>query len=556
MANYVITNGGTVAGTAGVDTLTYIYNTTTNGVWTSNWSGDMSTGYSGYFNGLASNDGTFSGIERFEFIDNSGGDDIIRTGDYDDTLRGGGGDDLLNSGRGEVIVDGGAGIDVWEADLSSATSAVVFNLNVASTFLTSSSIQNIEAARVITGSANDILTGHQTAYAVDDVETGAGNDRLVWFMNGDDSIDGGSGIDTLRVTYNAETNGVWLLGPIADDQGALRGTFNGKESNDLSFSNIERISFTDLSGGDDWIQTGRFNDTLRGGGGNDTLESGSGHDVIDGGDGLDLWHGNRGGATVAQVINLNTVSNLSGGGVVRDIEGIDVITGSGADQITGHRTASLADKITTRGGGDQITLWLAGSDEVNGGTGNDRLTVTVAAASGSSGVWLTDLVAGDRGNNGTFNGDSSNDIRFTGIDRFVFRDLAVGADDIRTGSGADQLFGGGGNDILKGGAGQDTLRGGAGADNLTGGAGNDLLGGGTGADRFEYDRTVGEGSDLIEDFTNGSDLIRLIGGSMADIALSSIDAGRDTRITLDSGTVIVLDNVALGTINAADFLFS
>lgn len=554
MTDYIITNWGTVAGGLGVDKLTYIYTYDQGGVWTSNWSEDTDGSYGGYFNGTGSNDGTFSGIEQFEFIDNGGGDDIIRTGDYDDTLRGGGGNDHLNSGKGHVVVDGGEGIDIWEADVSAYTGAVVFNLNTASTFLTFSSVQNVEAARVTTGIGNDALTGHRTAYAVDNINTGGGNDSLNWFMNGNDTVNGGSGFDTLRVTYNAATNGVWLQGPIADANGALRGMLNGMGSNDLTFYGIERIAFTDLSGGDDIIETGRFNDTLRGGGGNDRLASGAGNDWIDGGAGTDIWAGYRGAATVAQVINLNTISYLGNGASVRNIEGIEITTGSGADRITGHATSGQRDIIATGAGNDSVFLRLGGADQVNGGDGLDRLDVTVTAP--STGVWLHNLANGAGGHSGTFNGDGSNDIVFTGIDSFAFRDQAGGADEITTGSGADMLAGGGGNDLLNGGGGNDIILGGAGNDRLIGGFANDRLTGNSGGDRFEYDRLIRQGTDVITDFTNGVDRIRIAGGSMTDVAISGADSGRDTRIVLDSGTVIVLDNVARSTINSADFLFN
>ena len=554
MTNYTITNIGTVAGGLGIDKLTYIYTYDQGGVWTSNWSEDVNGSYGGYFNGTGGNDGNFSGIEQFEFIDNGGGDDIIRTGDYNDTLRGGGGNDHLNSGKGHVLVDGGDGIDIWEADVSAFTGAVVFNLNTASTFLTYSSVQNIEAARVTTGIGNDSLTGHRTAYAIDNINTGGGNDSLNWFMNGADTINGGSGFDTLRVTYNAATNGVWLLGPTADANGALTGQFNGMGANDLNFQGIERIAFTDLSGGDDIIETGRFNDTLRGGGGNDRLASGAGNDWIDGGAGIDTWAGYRGAATLAQVINLNTISYLGSGASVRNIEAIEVTTGSGADRITGHATSGLRDVIATGAGNDSVFLRIGGADEVRGGYGADRLEVTVSAP--STGIWLTNLGSGAGGHTGTFNGDGSNDIVFTGIDSFAFRDLRGGADIINTGGGADLLSGGGGNDLLNGGGGNDKLFGGAGNDRLIAGFGNDRLTGNAGVDRFEYDRLIRQGSDIITDFTNGADRIRIVGGSMADVAISSVNSGLDTRIVLDSGTVIVLEDVVRSTINSADFLFS
>lgn len=102
---------------------------------------------------------------------------------------------------------------------------------------------------------------------------------------------------------------------------------------------------------------------------------------------------------------------------------------------------------------------------------------------------------------------------------------AQGGDDRIFGlSGNDLLRGGAGSDILLGEIGSDRLYGGTGDDTLVGGQGNDFLRGGFGADVLRGDDSfgplghdtfvlaAGEGSDIILDFQQGTDLIGLAGG--------------------------------------------
>lgn len=94
-----------------------------------------------------------------------------------------------------------------------------------------------------------------------------------------------------------------------------------------------------------------------------------------------------------------------------------------------------------------------------------------------------------------------------------------------------------------------------GNDILAGGIGNDSLRGGSGNDRFIF--LSNGGSDRIEDFLNGVDVIDLVANSansMADITVSLATNGLDTRI-LAGGTTITLAGVLPSTIDASDFLF-
>ncbi len=111
--------------------------------------------------------------------------------------------------------------------------------------------------------------------------------------------------------------------------------------------------------------------------------------------------------------------------------------------------------------------------------------------------------------------------------------------------GNDRLAGGHGADTLLGGTGQDRLLGGAGADQLDGGAGNDLLTGGKGGDSFIF--TGQSGDDVITDFTDGQDMIRLDGTHR----LEQVTQG--TLIHHDGGTIL-LRGVDMARIDAEDFL--
>lgn len=466
--------GGTdyVVGGGGSDLLTVTYDVASNDVYLTNLTGSLAAGYSGTFDGMGGNDLAFAGIERFSFTDLSGGNDWITTGDGNDSLVGGGGNDVLIGNGGIDRIDGGIGNDHWTGNLAGATTRIVVDLNGTSTFLGTGQVKAVEGMALTTGTASDLLTGHQTAAMADTIRSGAGDDSIKLWMGGTDVVDGGTGNDLLTVIYATDTNDVMLSSLSGTLATGYAGTFDGLSGNDLAFSGIERFSFTDLSGGNDTITTGDGNDTLSGGAGNDVLIGNGGADNIDGGLGNDRWGGNFASAKAHFTIDLNGVSALLTAGSVQGIEAMDLVTGSGNDQIVGHQTAGLADSVSTGAGNDRIKFWMGGSDVANGGAGSDVLTVIYDLP--ASEVWLTNLTGSlTEGYAGTFDGLGGNDLAFSGIESFAFTDLFGGNDIINTGDGADTLNGGGGNDSLTSGRGNDLIDGGLGDDAMSGGAGND-----------------------------------------------------------------------------------
>ena len=125
--------------------------------------------------------------------------------------------------------------------------------------------------------------------------------------------------------------------------------------------------------------------------------------------------------------------------------------------------------------------------------------------------------------------------------------------------GADRLYGDGGDDIIAGGAGNDIIVGGAGDDRLWG---NGLRGfdhlNETDNDTFVY--SPGGGSDTIEDFNNGEDLIDLTAfdsiNGFSDLSISQNQ--NDTVIDFSShgGTSITLLRFSSSDLDAKDFIFS
>lgn len=160
---------------------------------------------------------------------------------------------------------------------------------------------------------------------------------------------------------------------------------------------------------------------------------------------------------------------------------------------------------------------------------------------------LTGTAAADRLQGGAgatvMNGNAGND----------WLDGGIGNDRIFGSTGDDRLFGNADNDRLYGGAGKDRLLGGSGADTLEGEAGNDTLTGGAGSDQFLFRPT--SNADVITDFQDGADRIRIIGGPSGIGGLTFTTLGEDVRVSFGSVTILV-ENVTRTELSGADFLFS
>ncbi|MDD2845932.1 MAG: Ig-like domain-containing protein, partial [Rhodoferax sp.] len=227
-------------------------------------------------------------------------------------------------------------------------------------------------------------------------------------------------------------------------------------------------------------------------------------------------------------IDVSSALGLKGFTLVAQSSSGDTLTGGGkADILIG---GSGADSLTGGAGNDVIVG--AAADSIDGGDGTGDVLQVGAAFSGAgtklSNIEIVTLTATDL----TVNlSDQAEALTINGF--------ASGASIIIGSAGANSITGGTGNDSLTGGAGNDTLTGGAGNDTLTGGAGNDTINagsgdsvdGGIGVDTILFADAVtaatimgGTGADLLTFSGSGntasiddSDGISVTGGAGADV---------------------------------------
>jgi Ca2+-binding RTX toxin-like protein len=515
------------------------------------------------------NDTLAGGIGADRLLGGAGADSL--TGDADnDTLTGEGGADRLDGGAGADVLSGGEGDDLIQGGTESDT------------------LEGGDGADTLQGGlGDDVLTGD------------AGNDRLQG-DDGNDRLIGGAGVDQLQGGAGSDT----LTG------GADGDDLTGGEGADL-LSGGTGNDFLAGDAGSDTLMGDEGDDRLDGGAGPDHLIAGTGNDVIFGQDGDDALFGGAGNDNLAGLAGRDFISGEAGsdslwGGSEDDwLEG-----GPGRDMLTGEggRDSILGgdDEDTLDGGaGDDVmygegaldAVWGregndymnagSGHDAMDGGPGNDALV----------GDWGNDYLAGDLGNdwidggpgNDWIVGGPGNDVAFGGADDDIMimeagDDIAAategndfliagdgqdqiyggeGQDWLHGGAGADALYGEGGHDILYGDVGSDWLLGGEGNDWMIGGNGSDVLIGGGGGDVFVFYGPVWGETDRVMDFTDRVDMIQLGGAwgatpeaKFASLSISSIwlDGNRAAVISW-GGQAVVLDRVAPGVLDVADFLF-
>ena len=262
--------------------------------------------------------------------------------------------------------------------------------------------------------------------------------------------------------------------------------------------------FLFAAGGDDIVIGLPGDDRIFGEAGADFLIGGGDNDVIDGGTGDDLIFGD----------DSRTPASDGGKDVIRGGNGLDVVfAGGNNDTVFGDNDNDVINGESGRdilNGGD-------GDDVLDGGNGNDRLF-------GDSG---NDLLNGGNGND-SLNAEDGDDV-------------------IIGGKGNDAIFGGRGNDTIAGVATDQSDPGLNEIDILQGGSGSDLFQLGD-ADDFYYDDgqilspgniPIGLGDyGLIEDFTNGDDLIQLNGLAEQYVLESTQDDSPFNNNNLPVGTAI------------------
>ncbi|MEP0950992.1 MAG: calcium-binding protein, partial [Paracoccaceae bacterium] len=248
---------------------------------------------------------------------------------------------------------------------------------------------------------------------------------------GDDTIEGGDGLDLVRydrsgveaVNVNLSTgvaSGIWNGSAFTDTLTNIEGVRGSRDEGDVLIGAAADETFWGR-GGNDSIAGGLGDDTLFGEADDDFLEGGRGNDTIDGGDGIDTatYENATSGVTVKLAKN-----QAFGGDNVDSLIDIENLVGSDHDD---KLVSDLGDNVIDAGDGDDLVRNLGGNDTIDSGFGDDEVF-------GSSDDETIDL------------GDGNDFARTRGGNDLVFLDdgddtvAAGGGDDIADGSAGDDLF--------------------------------------------------------------------------------------------------------------------
>lgn len=369
--------------------------------------------------GIISNDG-FGNIETMVGIESLGGDTAfadqfygndernLLIGSFSDTLMGFGGDDAFQLSGAAALIDGGDGVD--ELNLTAlgyqtpdangdgiaevrpdATAGWVVDLaaqTMTDGYGDSGTIRGIET---VNGTGfDDVLLGSDAAETLrgndgDDILEGRGGDDVLEGGDGDDLIDGGDGFD--EALFNGDSDDFDIVrlanGSIrvsADETGVniLTGVEVitiydvAEDGEDAGEVELTRLDLTQPSGfvgtlGADFYAGTAGNDVGYASAGNDVLQGGAGDDYLAGGAGDDRF-----------------------------------------DELTNGRAGGLGNDVLLGGAGNDFILDFFGSNEIEGGDGNDTLGGTGFVLGGSGNdvvLYISSGPSRDR-----IDGEAGNDI--------------------------------------------------------------------------------------------------------------------------------------------------
>jgi Ca2+-binding RTX toxin-like protein len=330
------------------------------------------------------------GDEKIDTLSGGGGDDTLRGSEYDDevddlgdTLKGDAGNDTLLGYYGDDLLEGGTGNDKLYGGFG--------------------------YDKLYGGTGNDILSGGLVEnYSTGDIGpakpvTGKG-----------DYIDGGANTDTVEINYDVivrETGKPFNVSFAFSSSFAVKLGDGRAEYYGETVVNCEILHYHGGDGannvtggaGDDIISGGTGVDTLDGGAGDDVIIDRGGHFTLKGGADSDTLQLTQFG-TKAMVLSgdAGTFKNGSDTSTFSGFESIQLITGSGADKLTG--LSKGANKLSAGDGNDVVTggkladelIGGKGSDILHGGDGGDRLRGSYDAINASESG--RDQVYGEGGN--------------------------------------------------------------------------------------------------------------------------------------------------------------
>ena len=294
------------------------------------------------------------------------------------------------------------------------------------------------------------------------------------------------------------------------------------------------------------VVSGTSNADALSGQGSDTIRGFGGNDLITGTGNLTVASGDEGGDQLYFQGDQNQLS----GGEGNDWLGVNgnnnaLMGGAGDESWIG----ASGNGNTLAGGDGGDALFANGTGNyLHGETGNDWLGVSGSQNrlyGGAGSEWM-----GASGNGNLLFGGEGGDTLFS-----------VGANVLYGETGDDWIGCSGNGNVLNGAQGNDYLAASGNNNTLDGGAGNDVLvaGGAHGGDRFVFH--VGYGMDTVVNFSRhgagGSDVVDLNGFGLNFSSLQGYmaDVGGNCVITLDAATILTIDGISKGHLQANDFLF-
>ncbi|MEH1919265.1 beta strand repeat-containing protein [Nostoc sp.] len=431
---------------------------------------DLIDGLSGndILRGGAGNDFLFGGVGNDTLVGGVGNDSL--TGN--DTLVGGAGNDILNVefSTGDNTLNGGVGDDVLNAGATSGNN--LLSGGDGNDYLSTSNVYSSVSGYIYyPSSSNNTLDG------------GVGDDTLnAESPSGNNLLSGGDGNDSLS------TSGIYTYRGEPNFSSSGNNTLNGGAGDDtLNAGNSTGNNL--LSGGDgndsldisgyvtpfDNFLTSSGNNTLNGGAGDDTLraEYSTSNNFFSGGDGNDFFYLKT---TSPETAPSDLVTQTVDGGEGDDLLSVDytlategitttfnattnigeVTTGTyrvSYKDIEGLNISSTAydDNIVGSNGNDTLSTGYGGKDTIDGGQGEDVLSVYYSNSPG--------------GIKTTFNATTNigevtagtNRVNYKNIEQLNISGTAYD-DNIVGNSGNDTLSAGyGGKDTIDGGQGDDVL---------------------------------------------------------------------------------------------------
>jgi Ca2+-binding RTX toxin-like protein len=285
-----------------------------------------------------------------------------------DTIDGGGALDIILGNAGDDQLDGGSGFDLisYRNSVDPVTGAPVpVNVN----------LKNETGGGTAEGA--DTLTNFEAVWGSDADDVIVGNDETNYLFGeaGNDTIDGGKGVDyaaywfeTGAVNADLSTGTATVLGftDTLIDIEALFGTIGFGDT--LTGDNEDNFLDGDLG-----------DDILNGGGGDDWILGNGGNDQINGGDGdFDLAD-----FFADAPINANLATGVATGEGNDTLTGIEALGGADqADTLTGDANTNYfygwgGNDVISGAGGDDFINGMAGDDTVDGGDGDDDCVTEV-----------------------------------------------------------------------------------------------------------------------------------------------------------------------------------